>query len=543
MRLTIAALVVCGFVGCSAETTEDTAPVLEITSPARGTQIEGDSVTVTGIVRDNGPVRVTVDGVEVTPAADGSFSTTISVAAGLALIETHAIDAGGQDTRDVRSVMSGTLAPTDGSLSAPVAARAGTAAISAVGELMASTAEAIDFTAAVTAMNPVYNNTGCLGAVVNVTSVGLSNIDVSLVPGANIMATEVVIENVVVKAHAKYKAACIGGSSNITIRATKARIKGDLGVAVSAGKLATSLPTASVTLEGFGLDASGVPGVVEDLIRGQVRKAIENALTQVIRDRAPGMANTALASLLARPVTASILGNETSISVVPSEITLSATGLYVAVDTKVKVAGGEGGMFVSTPAAVSSSLMPTSGLGVAVAADVVNQLFSGLWAAGSFEQSVSIDTVAILGSLLDADARTLDISTALPPMVTSDASTLELAVGDLIVTVRDEAGVEIQSLALSLRTTIAVEPTPDRVTLALGTPTIYAQVLSQRADLDRPLTDEQVEGIVGGAWGVLRGQADDALATLPMPTLGGVTFGTPAVAGVNGFVVADIPMM
>ena len=542
MRMPIAALVVCGFAGCSAEAVEDTPPVLEITSPQRGTQLDGDTVTVTGIVKDDGKVRVTIGSTEVVPAADGSFSATITVAPGIDLIETHAIDDGGHDVRDVRAVMSGTLAPTDGSVRAPVAARAGTAAITAVGNAMAATAETIDFTAAVGAMNPVYNNTGCLGAVVNVTSVTLSNIDIALVPGANVMATEVVIDNVVVRATARYRAACISGTTNITLRASKARIRGNLGLAVAGGKLTASLPTASVALEGFNLDASGVPGVVEDLFRGQVRSAVEKALTDVIRDRAPGMANDALASLLARPVSTSLLGHDLNIGIVPSEVTLSSTGLYVAVATSVDVSGGEGGMFVTNAAPASAALMQSSGLGIAVADDLVNQLFAGMWAAGAFDQSLSVDAVGVLGSLLDAEARTLDISIALPPTVSSASADLGLAVGDLMVTVRDAAGGELQRLALSLRTTLAVTPSGGTMALTLGAPQIYAQVLAQSDAVSRPLTAEQVEGIVGGAWGVVRGQAENALAALPIPTVGGIAFGTPAIAGVDGFVVADIPM-
>lgn len=542
MRLTITALAVCAFSGCSAEQSEDLPPVLEITSPERGSQLEGNTVTVTGIVKDDGAVRVTVAGTEVTPAADGSFSATITVTPGIDLIESHAIDGSGNDVRDVRAVMSGMLAPTDGSVEAPVAARAGTGAIAAVAGFMADTAEAIDFTAAVTAMNPVFNDGGCLGAVVNVNSVTLSNIDIGLVPGAGHLATEVVIDDVVVKAHAKYKVSCIGGSSNITLRASKARVRGNLGVAVSSGKIATTLPTASVTLEGFNLDASGIPGVIEDLVRSKVRKAIEDALTKVIRDRAPGMANEALAGMLAKPVTTSLLGHETSIAVTPSELTLSADGLYVAADTAVTVAGGEGGMFVTNPAPASAALMQGGGLGIAVADDVVNQLFAGMWATGAFDQSVSIESVGVLASLLDSNARTLDISVSLPPTVSSASGTLGLAVGDLMVTVRDEAGGVLQELALSLETTLSAAPSGDRVALTLGTPTIYAQVLAQSDAVDRPLTAEQVEGIVGGAWGIVRGQADDALANLPMPTVGGITLGTPTVAGVDGFVVADIPM-
>jgi len=47
----------------------------------------------------------------------------------------------------------------------------------------------------------------------------------------------------------------------------------------------------------------------------------------------------------------------------------------------------------------------------------------------------------------------------------------------------------------------------------------------------RPLTDEQVEGLVNSAWGVVSDQASTALAKLPMPAIAGVSLGTPTRQG------------
>ena len=171
----------------------------------------------------------------------------------------------------------------------------------------------------------------------------------------------------------------------------------------------------------------------------------------------------------------------------------------------------------------------------------MNQLFAGLWGAGAFEQTVSIDSVGVLASLLDDDAASLSIELMLPPTVSTMGGVLELGVGDLIVSVKDAGGVEIQKLALSLSTTLAAGPTQSgAITMTVGAPTVYAQILAQTDAVDRPLTAEQVEGIVTGVWGVVGGQADAALAKLPMPAVGGVTFGAPAVEGRDGFVFADV---
>ncbi|HEY5922802.1 MAG TPA: hypothetical protein VIV11_14085, partial [Kofleriaceae bacterium] len=212
MRILAAALLLAA--ACSSESTSDTPPTLEVTSPARGTLADAETVTVRGTAKDaEGPVKVTVAGLEVTPAADGTFSIDVPVAAGIDLIETHAIDSAGNDVRDVRAVLAGTLAPSDGTKAGQVGARAGVTALRAVGNAVAAAAEQVDFTAAAQALNPVYDNSGCLGAKINVTSITLSNIGAVLAPKTGALSTDVTIDNLVVRMSANFKVACIGGST------------------------------------------------------------------------------------------------------------------------------------------------------------------------------------------------------------------------------------------------------------------------------------------------------------------------------------------
>lgn len=545
MRTSLIALAL-GLVGCSAAEQGDgdnPPPTLEITSPARGTMSDAGSIRVTGVVTDDGPVQVTVNGQAVSPAADGSFEATVALTEGIALVETHAIDTAGNDVRDVRAVLVGALAPSDGTLAAPIAARAGTSAIGAVATALGTAANAIDFNAVVKAMNPVFSDTGCLGAVVNVTNVSLGNIGVGLTPGAGKLGTAVTINNVVVTANANFRVACVGGSTTVTLRATRARINGDLGVRVAAGKLATSLPSPTIALDGFSFDIGGVPGALESLFRNQVRNAVENALANAIRDRVPPLADQALAGLLAKPFALDVLGRPTRLTVAPAAVDLSAAGLFVAVDTKVLVEGGEGGTFVTAPASASPGMMDSGNLGVALADDLVNQLFAGLWAAGALDMQLGIDAVGPLAVILDDDVATLDIKLALPPTVSTSTGDLALAVGDLLVIGRDSSGTEVQSVALSLRTSLSAAPTSgNTIALAVGTPTIKAQVLVQTEVVDFPLTDDKVEGLVTGVWGAIGGLADEALANLPLPSLAGVQLGAPTIAGRDHFVLADVPL-
>jgi hypothetical protein len=529
-----------GLIGCASDGGVDLPPTLEITSPQRGTTIQGDSVEVSGVVTDDHDprkVKVVINGAEVTPAKDGTFTATVPVSAGISILETHATDSGANDVRDVRAVLAGDLGTSDGTKAAPVGAKVGPAAFMKLGSAFAQTIKGMDFTALAQTMNPVYDNGGCLGAKIDITSLTISNAGVALVPKANALDTAVTLDNVVVTMHANFKVACIGGSTTITVKSSKAHVDGDLGVAVAAGKLTTSLANAAVTLDGFSIDIGGVPGAIESLLKGQARSAAENALTKAVKDKVPPMANQALAGLTAKPFNANLLGHATKLTVAPAQVNLSADGLFFAVDSKVLVTGG-----AAMPSPMSASLMQSSGVGVAIADDLVNQLFSGLWAAGAIDQTVQLDNnLAVVKSLLDENAAALGISLALPPTVTGEGNALSLSLGDLMISVKDSSGAEIQKLALSVKTTLAAAPTQTgALTLTVGQPELHAQVLVQSET--SPLTADRVEGIVGGAWGLIGGQADNALSSLQLPSIGGMELGAPSIEGRTGYVFADVPL-
>jgi hypothetical protein len=545
MRVTIAALIAASACsGAQSKQGSDTPPVLQVTSPTRGTTTDGTMVTVTGTVTDDGPVHVTVQGTDVTPASDGSFTTTISVPPGLSLIETHAIDKGGHDVRDVRAVLAGATGMSDGSLGSPIGAQASPAALRQIATTIANDAEHIDYTAAVQHLNPIYNNSSCLGAVVNITHISIGSIDAAMVPGNNAVITDVTLNNVVVTLQADFRVACIGGSDTITLSSSAAHIHGNLGLSASAGKISTSLPNASITLDNFNLNVGGIPGPIVDLFNGVVRGRVESALSGMISNKVPPLADAKIANLLTRPYTITVLGHKNTVTVSPDRVNVSSSGLFLGATTTLTVIDGEGGVFAPMPMALPPTLMANSqGIGLAIATDLVNELLAGLWAASAFDRSLPISKVAVLAALLDPDAATIDLHMMLPPQIiaTSD-SKLQLSVGDAMISVKDMSGAELQKIALSVNTTLVAGPSQsDKLLLTVGQPTVYADVIQQDPNSTQ-LTDQQIEGIVNGVWGLVGDTANQALANLPMPSLAGLQLGAPTIAGMPGFVTADIAL-
>ncbi|MFN0252986.1 MAG: hypothetical protein ACKV2T_39290 [Kofleriaceae bacterium] len=547
MRAIAIASCLSGLFACSASSgVDETPPTIEITSPARGTFASGMQVQLTGFVHDDSPgVIARINGQDITPAADGSFEAMVDVTEGISIIESFAVDKAQNQARDVRAVMAGTLGTSDGSQVSPLGARVGAQTFGKLGIALGTMAEGMNWTEIGRAMNPVYNSSGCNSAKIDIETITLSNVDVKLITSAGKLTANVELANVVVDMDTDFRAVCISGSTSVQVRATKAKINGDLALAVKNGAVEATLPAATVQLEGFALNVGGVPGAIEDLIESEARKAVEKALTNAIKDKVPELANEQLSGLLAKPFAANVLGHGVTLTTAPKIIDLSPEGLFVAVDTKVKVTGGEGGMYVASPSPMTSALMPTTGIGAAIANDTINQLFSGLWAAGAIDQTIGLDgQFAVLAALLDDDAASLAISASLPPTVFGDGAALGLAIGDLMISVKDSGGTEIQKIALSIKTSLQASPTQTgAVTLTVGQPTLYAQVINQNLDIvDRPMTDEQFEGIINGAWGLVGGQADAALAGLTMPSIGGVTLGAPSLTGNAGYLVADIPI-
>jgi hypothetical protein len=519
--------------GSGSAVATDPAPVLAIVSPERGSFQDAATLVVRGTARDDGAVRVTVNGGDVPVGADGAFTATLQLASGLTIVETHAIDATGHDTRDVRAVLVGPFGISDGSVASAIGARVGPAGLRAIGTALATSAKAIDFSAAAKKLNPVYDNPGCLGARVDIAEVAVGKIAVALIPRPGVIETAISVDDIVIKMTVAYEVACIGGRTSMTVR-TKARLDGALAARLVGRRIETAMPRPAVTLDNFQIDIGGLPGPIQRIVRPGVRIGVEVALIDTIANKLPPLADARLAELFARPHVAPLLGRDVEIDVVPRKVELATGGLSLAADTRFIVRGGEAGRYVAMPGPVATGDTPN--LGVAFSVDAINQLFAGLWAARAFERTVAIDQVGPLRLLLDGSVATVHVAPALPPTTNANGS-LELAIGDLIITAKDGAGEIVQQFVVSLRTQLAVKP--NELALATTSPTVHAQVLAQRPGIERPLDAAAIEGVVGGAWWLVDGMVNDALSRLPLPALAGA-LDAKLVGTRGGAIVLDI---
>lgn len=94
-------------------TVDTVAPTLNVTSPTEGLKTNEDKVTVTGTTNDatSSPVKVTVNGDNVTVQENGSFSKVVTLTEGENTITIIATDSAGKQTTVVRHVTKDTGAP------------------------------------------------------------------------------------------------------------------------------------------------------------------------------------------------------------------------------------------------------------------------------------------------------------------------------------------------------------------------------------------------------------------------------------------------
>ncbi|MBA3542693.1 MAG: hypothetical protein H0T79_23960 [Deltaproteobacteria bacterium] len=508
----------------------DIVPELAIVQPERGVFVEGGTLVVTGRAHDDAAVRVTVNGVDATVAPDGSFTATLDVPAGLTILETHAIDTTGHDVRDVRSVLVGPFAPSDAR--APIAVRLGRGGLAALGKALGASAKSIDVKAAARALNPVFDNGGCLGARADIADLSIGKVEVSLAPKAGAVATMIFVDSIVARFDVRYEVACLGGSTTMTVH-TNARITSDLGATVRGGRLQTTLANTNVALEALQMEISGVPGPIENLLRRALRGSVEHALQTIVANDVPPVANAKLASLLAHPAQPPVLGRPVKLEVVPRRFEVTASGVLVAADAAFVVAGGERGRHVAKPASMPGLEHPPVDADVWIAAAAIDQLLSGLWAAHAFDRTLALADLGMVGMLLKGKLHTIEVAFSLPPMIGATKH-LELAIGDLILTARDATGAELQRFAVSLRSDLTIEP--GEHALATTEPTVLAQQLGNGPG---PLDAATVEAIAKTVWSLVAMMVDDSLTRIPVPALGGGVQVRAATAR-DEFVVLDI---
>lgn len=510
-------------------------PVLNVTAPARGLMQEGlSTVQVTGTVAPSpsgSPVtKVEVNGVIAEVAPDGAWSALVTVRPGPNFIATTATAADGGVADDTRGVVTGRFLPYDTQIANALSAGLSKEAFATLADTAEQLIATTDLGALVMPMNPVVKkglasdgSEDCLYGKVSVRpGLDLSTADLAIVPGDAGLALDATIHDLYIPLHARYAAVCIDGDTDITIRATTARIRGTIAVTAANGRFDVKLEGAQVSFTGFDLSASGVPGAVISLLdlNNEIGKVLANAMEKMMGP----MVQQAIAGVHIGPQTLSLLGKDVTVEVAAAGVGFDETGAEIALDSKITVAGSDR-KFLFTEDQVPPS-RGANGFQLAVADDTMNQLLTGFWAAGGLD-------LTIPKNLGNYDAITLEAK--LPPIVTAGPEgTLHITMPDLIAHLTNR-GDEITVVAMNVDMGLKVQPNPSNPNIAqlsIEPPRIVADVISDLSGMP----DESIENLLPFMIDHELQTFAPLLAAVPIPAVAGIRVSNLSIGTTGGYV-------
>jgi hypothetical protein len=522
------------------EPLDTTAPSLEIWRPERGAYAEGrTAVLVEGRATDDlsGVASVVVNGTQATLAADGSFSVELSVAGGVTLIQSVAIDAAGNRDVDTRAVLAGELAPLESGVRDAIAVEIDDDALDVVGEVAARVLEDTDFTEAAAALNPIVSVGGsCFGAEVYVDRVDKTGVAIGLDPVDGGLAAAVDIDGLAIDLTVYWHLACLDGDTAVGVTADRASLDTSVAVALGAdGRIEVTVLDTTSGFQNFMFWTDLLPEEITDLVEEPLGAALASLLANQVEDELGPVIADYLAGLT-RGKRVDVLGEQLQIDVTPTHLRFDSAGGALRLDTHLWIPGKTYGLgYVSDPAPlpILAQEMPASerDFAVALADDMVNQALGAFWAAGALDLQLPVDTgdYAGLGIIFDR----IDLQAKLPPVASAlpDGGGLRVVIGDLIcsfvrtgVDTGDDATSEevVTRFAASVQVTIRPGITPEGAFSAdVDPPDVWIDVLEMGVDGGNPLNSAVVEEL--GSLIALRatGFLPDLLETIPIPTFQG----------------------
>jgi hypothetical protein len=523
-------------------------PTVLINTPERGTVSGEATVTVSGQATDfeSNIAEVTVNGTVAQVASDGTFEATVSLVEGVTLIETVATDSSGNQATDARGVLAGNLVPQSTPVADGVVANLSGQAMVGLGTMISDLANATDFTALATSLNPVVNTgDGCPSAKVFILSVQHQGVDVGVGPVGGGIDADVTIRELVAQGRVDYRAglgpACINASASFTLSADGFDVNGVIAPTLAGGDINVGLNGVTGAFRGFALDVDGIPGIIEDLFRTPVRNFIQGLLTDTIANMVPSLANAFLGDFLADSFNIDLLGQTISLSITPSVMNWTEQGGTIVLDTSSTVEGLDDAVYLTSPRPRPSDAdLASTGIRIGVADDVLNQLLGTIWSSGALDGTLLPVPGDALSAAFGGDVSGAALTLVRPPVANFDTTTglARLTLADLQIEAFSPGGEILAAFVISAEIELAAETSSEgRVRIITRAPRIIAQVLSQSDNLLTELTAEKVEAIAELGISQLSVFADDLLSNLPVPGLAGATIESPTFQPVGGYLL------
>ena len=514
-------------------------PVLKITSPQRSLLQNGaGSITVTGMVTPNSEgdtvEKVTVNGVQATLNADGTFQAQIQIQPGATLIQTVARDVDGGEAKDTRAVHAGDLRPNGSIVERAVTAAISTEAFAKIGGAAGTFVEGMDIMGMLAPLQPMMryddpqdlNQEDCMFARGYIQDVKFSNVDISLVPKTGGISFRLQIDALDVPGRVRWAFSCAKGTNNFRVTADKIVVGGTLLVSPDGmNGFKTDLKDSVVNVTNLDVEVSGVPDWMEGFLSDGVQAAINRFAPMAMK---PVMNNAFGA--LGGPKTLDMLGRKMDVQVEPADVFFDPNGALVVMDMKMVLQGTEAAKgFIYTENGLPS-LDPGDGFQIGLADDLANQMMGQAGALGL----LNLHMPAAGGTFDNAN-----IEMTLPPMISADPADgkMKVILGDMLATFTYQ-GTPVGKAAINAVIELKIEPANNGygVAVQLGQPEIHVTVLEDIANATS-LQDEDLARSVEVCLQAQIASISKLLTGIPLPQVAGLQMRNLSVGADDGYVM------
>ena len=529
---------------------DSTGPLLTVVSPERAEWNTTFNGTISGNVFDYpaGLDYLSVDGNILTPDSSGNFTIDKEYIYGTNLIESYAVDLDGNDSKDVRAVLSGEFHPKDTRFEDAIMIYLGdnSEGLGALEEYadgyisnmdigsMLPTGNIVDESECVASL-PSWLGGGCITRYtirlrLNGASYGSTNIDISTNSDGTISANAT-INNISI-------GWVVSGTVDTsgTVTANNASVNMTLTPYVSNDQLYINIDSVSSSFSNLNFNVSGLLGTIinffglDSYIENEMESYAEDAIRDVVTDEIPPVLEDVLSDFsISEQFT--VMDTTYELSSVPSDVYVDDNGLTLTMtsnlvgDSWIQPDDGLGSLMSTiTPQSWSSS----TGLGINLSLNVINQLLYQAWGGGILATELDTSSLGIDSEDLDivfpnaTDLR-VTVDALLPPVAVEDnTGALEIQAGDIYIAIHNgdlSAGDVRLELYTHLNAPLDIAVVNNTITPTIGTPSLTFNVVypdSGNAGSTESLLSALIPYVIPSL--------EDAISGIELPQLGDFSF-------------------
>ncbi len=518
----LAVLAACDGTSADSSNRDSEPPQLEVTSPARGTMTESAEVTVQGRVidPDSDHVTVEVNGAEVAVGPGGEFSTQLSVAPGLTLIHTQAIDGGGNQASDSRALLSGRLSPHGEVVGDALFVRFNEASLEALGHVAGAALAQSDLGALLGGPDPVFSKsaTSCLAVQLFIDQIDISSADVVLRLANGGIGYDVTFNEVDARLPVAYELACFAGNTTVHFTADRIRVTGLMSLDVSDGQVVASISDSQAVVSGFVLDVGSLSSSVVNLFQNQIDNVMAFVFERAVDLVLPGVVEKVFGNL-GSTHRFTVNGGTFDLRLAATKLDLTSKEGLLTVSSTATPADATGPGFLRTPGPLPE-LDRDEGLQLAAADDMLNQILAAAWVGGAmtYSRTFSEDSTDPVGRLF---AR-IDVRSTLPPLVIAEGEEdkAHATIGDILVDVwqREPTLHVVKRVALTATLTLALDVSPEgTLIIERDKPVVWADILDEEAGDSIVLSEEAVADLAAFAIERSLDTFEDTISSVQIP--------------------------